>query len=105
MHRSARNVGLAIVGLVARGSLGLTLSSPANAAPAYDVKLSSFSSPGTDASDALVKAAMAVQQKSNWGGGTIWADGKYTVNKTVALDQLVGRLSQKTPSGYRTGCD
>lgn len=66
------------------------ISMPANAAPvAYDAKLSDHTTT-TDASAGLRAAALAVQAKSGWGGGTILVNGKYTVNTTVDLGEVSG---------------
>ena len=79
-------------------SAGIANAAAANATTVYDVKLSSYTSTTGDAGAGLRNAALAVQAKSGWQGGTIYVDGAYTVASQVQLDELVGAA---TPSNQQ----
>ena len=78
-----------VVGALALAGTVATIQ-PAQATQPCTVNLSSYTNGSSDASAGLRLAAHAVQNASNWNGGTICVDRAYTVNSTVQLDELVG---------------
>ena len=84
-------------------SAGIANAAAANATTVYDVKLSSYTSTTGDAGAGLRNAALAVQAKSGWQGGTIYVDGAYTVATQVQLDELVGEAKPLNQAIPKTG--
>lgn len=68
---------------------------PAKAAPTKDVNLSSYVGTSTDASAGLRAAAIDLQTRNGWKGGTINIDGQWTINTTINLDELQGGDTSK----------
>lgn len=88
MMKKALGAAASAVLVIGASTMGATAAQAAE--PVYNVKLSAYAKPGTDAGPALVRAAKAVQAKSGWQGGTIFVDGQYLMNTTIQLDEVVG---------------